>query len=224
VGFTGVLAVSTIGLWVVTYLASRKQSRDMKASIAVASGGAETAHRFFVADQRPWVSFVQRKIELLSGFECDVNGVNLRMKFPIENSGRTPAQGVSIDMRLYPGGLHPPTDPGVERDRLIAEIKQRPRQLTQVLFPGDETEFAIRTSINQQEIDRINQTDFKMIFPVVIAIISYEFTFEPGVHVTGLIQRVGKTPPTVGIAIADLPVAVQDLHMQMWPRRSGYAD
>ncbi len=41
--FTAVLAASTIGLWIVTYLGSRKQSRDMQASIAVAKQSAEAA-------------------------------------------------------------------------------------------------------------------------------------------------------------------------------------
>ncbi len=43
VGFTGVLAASTICLWIVTWRASVRQSRDMEASIAVAAKSAEAA-------------------------------------------------------------------------------------------------------------------------------------------------------------------------------------
>lgn len=43
VGFTAVLAASTIGLWVVTFLASRKQSRDMRDSIAQSKRAADAA-------------------------------------------------------------------------------------------------------------------------------------------------------------------------------------
>jgi hypothetical protein len=45
VGFTGVLATSTIGLWIVTWRASVRQSRDMQSSVAAIGRSADAAKR-----------------------------------------------------------------------------------------------------------------------------------------------------------------------------------
>jgi hypothetical protein len=55
VGFTGVLAVSTIGLWIVTWRASVSQARDMKASIATAERAADIARQAMIAGERAFV-------------------------------------------------------------------------------------------------------------------------------------------------------------------------
>ena len=55
VGFTGVLAVSTIGLWIVTWRASVAQARDMKASIAASEKAADIARDAMIAGERAFV-------------------------------------------------------------------------------------------------------------------------------------------------------------------------
>jgi hypothetical protein len=52
---TGVLAASTVGLWIVTARASARQSKDMRDSIAV-------AERAFVEVDRPWLFLESTKI------------------------------------------------------------------------------------------------------------------------------------------------------------------
>jgi hypothetical protein len=48
VGFTGVLSISTIGLWWVTWQGSKQQSGDMRAALAHAEKALGTAERAFV--------------------------------------------------------------------------------------------------------------------------------------------------------------------------------
>lgn len=55
VGFTGVLAVSTIGLWIVTWRASASQARDMQESIAAAKDSADIARTSLISTQRAYV-------------------------------------------------------------------------------------------------------------------------------------------------------------------------
>jgi hypothetical protein len=63
VGFTGVLAASTIGLWIVTWQGAKRQSREMRDSIGIAERAARGSHRSadiaeraLVAGQRAFVS------------------------------------------------------------------------------------------------------------------------------------------------------------------------
>jgi len=52
--FTAVLAVSTIGLWAVTWLAGRRQSRDMQASIKLARDEFNSSHRPKIRLKHAW--------------------------------------------------------------------------------------------------------------------------------------------------------------------------
>src|ERR1700688_1769194 len=54
--FTGVLAVSTVGLWIVTWRAGRSQSRDMQESLrltAIAASATDRSARAAIALQLP---------------------------------------------------------------------------------------------------------------------------------------------------------------------------
>src|SRR5262249_47358178 len=92
---TAVLAVSTIGLWFVTWTGGRRQSREMKASIAVAEQSASAAQNSaaaaieanrlnrdaFVLAQRPWVSATVQP----GPITYDVNGFNVGAIFTLTN-------------------------------------------------------------------------------------------------------------------------------------------
>jgi hypothetical protein len=70
--FTALLAISTIGLWVVTWRSGIKQSRDMAKSLAIASRGAaaamisaETAKRA-IESNRAWITWKDHMVPLVS--------------------------------------------------------------------------------------------------------------------------------------------------------------
>jgi hypothetical protein len=58
VGFTGVLAISTIGLWIVTWRASVSQARDMQESILAAKDSTDIARTSLISTQRAYVRVV----------------------------------------------------------------------------------------------------------------------------------------------------------------------
>jgi hypothetical protein len=79
VGFTGVLAISTIGLWIVTWRSGVRQSRDMEAAVI------ET-RRIGEAQVRAYVSIKSAFI----GFETEFE--HPRIRFVATNTGQSPAK------------------------------------------------------------------------------------------------------------------------------------
>jgi hypothetical protein len=94
VGFTGVLAVSTIGLWIVTWRASVSQARDMKASIAAAEKSGEIARDAMIAGERAFV-FTTGVLPLWD-LETATGLYHWRFRPNWRNSGDTPTRKMTM--------------------------------------------------------------------------------------------------------------------------------
>jgi len=93
VGFTGVLAISTIGLWIVTWRASVSQARDMKASIIAAEKSAEIARDAMIAGERAFVFTTS----ITGYYDVDSAGLYHRRFRPLwKNSGDTPTRKMTM--------------------------------------------------------------------------------------------------------------------------------
>jgi hypothetical protein len=104
VGFTGVLGFSTIGLWWVTWQGSKRQARDMEASVAAAHRSADIAEKALLSVEIPYLyPFVRRhgikrqwsaKTEApeVAGFEFGNNLID----YYFRNFGRTPAEIIEV--------------------------------------------------------------------------------------------------------------------------------
>jgi hypothetical protein len=117
VGFTGVLAVSTIGLWIVTWRASASQGRDMKASIAAAERAADIARDAMIAGERAFVFATG----ILAYWEQEPSGEYCwRFRPNWENSGDTPTRNMTMhsECLLVPS----PIAPGFNFDYETTEI------------------------------------------------------------------------------------------------------
>jgi hypothetical protein len=105
VAFTGVLAISTIGLWIVTWRASASQARDMKDSIDV-------AERALVAGERAWV-----RVDVSNNGDLvfDDNGnARLNLLFTLTNIGNSRQQrSGSTRIPFWQTSLAPPQLPRV---------------------------------------------------------------------------------------------------------------
>jgi hypothetical protein len=123
--FTAVLAFSTICLWVGTWRASVRQSRDMEASIGVA---ADTAKR----QLRAYITVTGVKI-LYAGSDVKYKP-NIRVRY--KNVGQTPAYDVKTKFKSsYFGVINPPfkdinqsggsTDLGPKQARIEIALIQR---------------------------------------------------------------------------------------------------
>lgn len=117
VSFTGVLAVSTIGLWIVTWRASAGQARDMKASIAAAERSADIARDAMIAGERAFVFATN----IMPFWEQSPDGAyNWRFRPNWENSGDTPTRNMTMhsECLLVPS----PIAPGFNFDYETTEI------------------------------------------------------------------------------------------------------
>jgi hypothetical protein len=95
VGFTGVLAISTIGLWIVTWRASTSQARDMQASIAVANRSANISERALTELEAPFLSVKITEDGITRSYgETGHHFHTLRLV--IANFGRTPARIIEM--------------------------------------------------------------------------------------------------------------------------------
>lgn len=116
-GFTVVLAISTIGLWLATNRlweagenqrdllerTSKEQARDMQASIDAAKEANILSRDIFISEQRPWLRWQMNPNAMLKK-----NGPKLTLEAfgSIQNLGKIPAFDISYTARLY----SPPPD------------------------------------------------------------------------------------------------------------------
>jgi hypothetical protein len=111
--FTFWLVISTVGLGASTVLlwyAGEKQllharrsiaiqSRDMRASIALAEEANKLNRETFFASQRPWLTL---DIELQSGFQSDGNTGVVEFEVTVKNVGSVPAVNVVCRLLTFP--------------------------------------------------------------------------------------------------------------------------
>jgi hypothetical protein len=98
--FTAVLAISTIGLWIVTWRSGVRQSADMQASIAAAQKSAELAEHALTKLERPYifVSNVGRlETDIIEDQEENYGEALLSIKYSVANYGKIPA--IIVDAR-----------------------------------------------------------------------------------------------------------------------------
>jgi hypothetical protein len=95
VGFTGVLAASTIGLWIATWRASTGQARDMKASIAAAENATEISRQAMIAGERAFIFATGA----LPFWEPDAATGNYNWRFCPQwtNTGDTPTKNMTMN-------------------------------------------------------------------------------------------------------------------------------
>jgi hypothetical protein len=157
--FTGILAASTIGLWVVTWRASIKQSEDMKASILASTAAVEVANRAHIAEHRTWLKVYPTEIGPLT-----IENGKFRITVGIEaqNVGNNPAVAVSLGCEPYRAkgfGAN-----RIESAKLVERTKQfaaagypsanlLPGETTKVNFTADAETSPRLNALQQQQLD-----------------------------------------------------------------------
>jgi hypothetical protein len=113
VGVTGVLALSTVGLWIVTGSTGRRQSRDMQKSISIAERSLTDLERPFLYVTAPTTGVTFPTLNQMTFGEG--------MESHFTNHGRTPANLINLIQRVIivpvesgTPRLPPPIDPQVD--------------------------------------------------------------------------------------------------------------
>lgn len=149
-GFTIVLAISTIGLWLATnklWAAGEKQfgllsesaaaqSRDMQASIAAAQEANTLNREVFIANQRAWLQWTIPQMGVLKK-----NGPRLTLTISgtLKNLGRIPASNISYFGRLY---VPPPNTAAINLGQIyfsehMAELQKSGFFALATVLPGE---------------------------------------------------------------------------------------
>jgi hypothetical protein len=191
VGFTGVLAASTIGLWIVTWLSGVRQSRDMKASVAVAEGQLAEMQ----ATRRPWLQVAVR----INGPLTFGPPIQLPLHVVIRNVGQSPAFDAWVNISLFPtkAGLNPPAEMrkrSAEERAKNVERQSQSRNIGYTLFPDKEFNIVVTAAVVPAEYDEWRATNMGksghlMLYLVVCG--DYRFSFAPEIHSTQSLFTVG---------------------------------
>jgi hypothetical protein len=195
--FTGVLAASTIGLWIVTWLGARRQARDMEGSITAAKDSADAAREAnslardqFVSSERPWVwpirSFSKRPIIVTT------DKLVFDLQLVLQNFGKSPATMVTVG----PKAITRQTRADETIRNIIQEAKTARLFMPTVLGAGETMESpGYGFAINREDFNDISNTNHTTI--IIVGVIDYQFMFQTGRHMTPF-YLVGVVPTKQG--------------------------
>jgi hypothetical protein len=173
--FTGVLGISTVGLWFVTWRSGIRQSRDMEGAIAAARAANEISREAIIADQRAWVTVGDMQFE--NGLIFKKNGADLALSVKVANVGKTPALDVHTQMEmLYDYGQAPDAIKKLSENCKLGVVVH----WTRALLPGDSYRRKWGFTIQAQPTDNI-------IFPVIIGCTTYRIVPDKSLHQTAFV-------------------------------------
>jgi hypothetical protein len=229
-GFTIVLAISTIGLWLATNklwaagerqmeliaASGAQQSRDMQASIKAAEKGNELNRQAFIATHRPWIdidSAASITGNLTISFE---EGVGAALNLTLKNLGETPAENIFIYAEITFIGI-------VGTDYLIlaseTALARRPQTGGLVIFPKDTLEGAWEARVDQEGFLQgiARGPSGTVIHPVIVGCVTYDFGSEKIGCQTSFVFHVQMPSSPLGIPTAVGRVPNAQLHLVKLP-------
>jgi hypothetical protein len=216
-GFTGVLALATIGLGSATlglYLTGEKQVRFTQSNFAAQSrqtqASIEVSERAFVAGERAWIRVDVRNNGSLV---FDGNGnARINLLFTLTNTGNSPATKVRIHTHVFLGNVVNFTEstPRDEYLNICEVVRMRgempiDEMLSYTLFPGETKEHPYFVMISRQQLDelmqrwkkRTGQDELKHFSPHIVGCVSYSIPFDDRQHQTGFMYELKRRLPGV---------------------------
>lgn len=175
-------------LAVIGYAAvARNQWKEMIKATEEATRSAETAAKQLELTSRPWVDI---DVSITAPVTYDSNGVHIVFTFVPKNIGQSPAQDVSIALRLIPGSMG--TDVrkiqgSVCKNR--ASAKDEP--LRYVLFPNRVYSQQITMGLTDAEINSqwskfdLGRGPIDLIPVLLVGCVDYAYDASPRHHQTG---------------------------------------
>lgn len=180
VGFTGVLAVSTIGLWIVTWRSGVRQSRDMENAIAAAQASNEISHKTMVADQRAWLIV---RLSVTSDFVVGRGTCDVRVSARIANIGKTPAFNVHTHIKEFAPGTH---DIPTTLKLLCEEKRTFQPSWSRLVLPGEYYDRPWALSFPDDPKLRGH------ILPTIVGCVTYQILPDKSFHQTGFVYDLAK--------------------------------
>lgn len=202
--FTLVLAISTIGLWIVTWLTLRHGRVDAKRQSSQTEASLKLARDEFDASHRPWVAF---DIHGHGSLEWNQDGdFLLPIFYRLKNTGNVPALNVDIRAKLYvPFG----TIDFVDQATFATEgrVKRPPRthNFGNAIFPNDVLITGANFQISQTVIDdyvsymkrmhgTFSSTEYFSLS--IIGSVDYWSAYQEDRYQTGFVFSISKRDPS----------------------------
>lgn len=192
---TGILAISTIGLWIVTWLSSVKQSRDTRRSLAIAKQTANAAidsnrisRDIFATENRPWLAV---EATLKGDIASNAMGVSFLVDISVHNIGRTPATGVGALVNGFACGRVDPVP--ILRDYCEWAISVRREALGRglTIFPDKKYTVSCGVSVLSEEAATNIIVPPNMFMPMIKGCIYYRVGEE--LRYTGILYNIAVT-------------------------------
>ncbi|MCC8957364.1 hypothetical protein H8B02_29185 [Bradyrhizobium sp. Pear77] len=177
-GFTIVLAISTIGLWLATnslYRAGERQleflressdaqSSEMQDSIAAAREANRISSEAMHISQRAWVS---PEVSLDSDLVWDGNACRLVVKMVLKNVGVIPAQDVNVYVKAYAR----PNESPISIEEALLE--PRSAAVGHFLFPHEDVAQSTRLVLTRNEISDCGNPNPNIVIIQIAVIVRY---------------------------------------------------
>ncbi|MGA7577689.1 MAG: hypothetical protein ACLQUW_00700 [Desulfobaccales bacterium] len=200
---TVAIAFFTYTLWRATsglFKVAEEQSRDMKASIAVAEKAAEAsmksaevAEKTLVNIQRPWIKIINMRLNGPNPIIFAAEAINLNVIYQLINVGITPAVDVKILLKMFIKDCDQDMiTPEKLRNICLEKVDIIPgltvaAGIMGYIFPNEPSREAsisgfFPISYIERTMQRKIQT-FKSI--LIVGRVTYKFPFDETIHVTG---------------------------------------
>jgi hypothetical protein len=212
---TGVLALSTLGLWWVTWRSGIHQSRDMRAAIAAAQASNEISRQHMIADQRAWLTVT---LEATSDLVIDHRGCGFDVSARITNIGKTPALNAHTEMALTLN-----YDDAVQAlGKFSNENRDAMPRWSRVVLPTEHYDRPWRLHAHKIEIEQFNKGG--NILPIVVGCVTYQILPDRSVHQTKFIYHMVLRGGPLGELIPMQTAAIEKTHLLCQVHAGGDAD
>jgi hypothetical protein len=191
-GFTIVLAISTIGLWLATNRLWFAGERQLELLAKTASDQSRDMEKSLIAANRPWI-----KVEIRVGgpIVYNVNGANFTLQYVLTNIGHSPAVNVHVSPRVIFPVLSMEAEskfnPRAELEKIIAAEKARsgPSFFGHSLFPEETITQPITVTMTDDDI-KLATALIGAIYPTIVGTVSYRMGLDDESHQTGFIVEI----------------------------------
>jgi hypothetical protein len=231
-GFTIILAISTIGLWLATnklWAAGEKQfgllaatgalqASDMRESIATAREANAIARASAVASRRAWLDVID--VELRPPTSFNDAAFIYKIAYKIENLGLTLARNVDVNIETWYSENSTEAFPEVQ-ERLLSRARKTPDLLGDTIFPNKLGGGTLLFDDHPEKFSKAIRTPAPEVRTVgfdIFITISYRIDGDEAVHVTQYVFSALNVPVPMEIS------ASQVMHLQPMPFLSAVID
>jgi hypothetical protein len=198
--FTFALAVSTVGLWIVTWRDSDTQASDTQESLRLTREAAASSERALHVSERPWLA-VDLSLDTRGLVFGKPDSVRLMVNVDLTNAGRSPAVDIEIEL-AFCGRQSIASERLRELCVAAREMREgRNIRLCKAVYPKFSLPepVLIPLTINADEmLAAMAATGNDIIIPSVIGCVTYRSPFSEERVQTGLIYDLSRVEPLTG--------------------------